>query len=126
MAKYFKPEEFKCKCGECQDDGTNMSPQFVQKLDELREHCGFPVVISSGYRCPEYNNKISKTGLNGPHTTGKAVDILVSGRKARKLVGIAIALGFTGIGVSQKGRHEKRFIHLDTIETGTRPWLWSY
>jgi zinc D-Ala-D-Ala carboxypeptidase len=37
---------------------------------------------------------------------------------------LAFKLGFTGIGVQQKG--SGRFIHLDTMEGGTRPTVWSY
>ena len=31
-----------------------------------------------------------------------------------------------GIGISQKGKHKSRFIHLDTIDSDNRPWVWSY
>ena len=32
-------------------------------------------------------------------------------------------LGLSGIGLSQKGKYHKRFIHLDTVD---RRALWSY
>jgi hypothetical protein len=35
----------------------------------------------------------------------------------------------TGIGVAQRGPHDKRFIHLDDLknsEQNPRPWIWSY
>ena len=32
-------------------------------------------------------------------------------------------IGFSGIGLNQKGQHHKRFIHLDTVD---RRALWSY
>jgi len=31
-----------------------------------------------------------------------------------------------GVGISQKGKHKSRFIHLDTIDSDNRPWIWSY
>jgi len=37
--------------------------------------------------------------------------------------------GFTGIGVAQRGPHNKRFIHIDNIvnsDTSPRPTIWSY
>ena len=120
----FSAKELSCNCGECE---TRMDEGFMLSLELLRIACGFPLHLSSAYRCPTYNNKVSSTGLDGPHTTGKAVDILVSAKKAFTVLEAALPLGFTGIGVSQKGSHSKRFIHLDSITPGsTRPWVWSY
>ncbi len=46
--KHFTREEF-----DCQVTGTNnMEMEFLEKLDELRAYCGFPFVITSGYRHP--------------------------------------------------------------------------
>ena len=66
---------------------------------------------------------------SSPHLYGKAVDIVISGKSAYRLMKLAIQHGFTGIGVSQRGPHEKRFLHIDTMEnsdTHPRPWIWSY
>lgn len=123
--KYFKWSEFD-QHGLPGSGEQFMDRTFVGMLDQLREKCGFPFVISSGYRSPEYNKQVSDTGEGGPHTTGKAADILVNGSRAHALVKHASALGFTGIGVSQRGDHAARFIHLDTIVSDMRPWLWSY
>jgi zinc D-Ala-D-Ala carboxypeptidase len=120
---YFKKEEFSCKC--C--GAYKMDAEFIELLTTAREECGFPFIIASGYRCSKHNAAVSTTGLDGPHTTGKAADIRVSGARAHKLVRIALNLGFTGIGVSQKGPHEKRFIHLDTLQPpNPRPNIWTY
>lgn len=97
---------------------------FLSNLDTLRGKCEFPFIVSSGYRSPEYNNKVSSTGFTGPHTTGKAADILVSRSKARILLREALnMLCFEGIGVSQKGEH--RYIHLDMVQREENA-LWSY
>jgi zinc D-Ala-D-Ala carboxypeptidase len=117
--KYFKPSEFNCKhCGE-----NKMNQGFLDLLDELRGRYGKPMVVSSGYRCPTHNQTVSSTGPNGPHTTGKAVDIAVNRGNAYELAKLAFEMGFSGIGFNQKG--EGRFIHLDTISEG-RPTIWSY
>ena len=43
---YFSREEF-----DCQETGENeMSTEFLNLLDILRENCDFPFVITSGYR----------------------------------------------------------------------------
>lgn len=120
--KYFSIEELKCKhCGK-----LNMSLVFVERLDTLRERVGFPLVISSGYRCPEHNNAVSNTGLNGPHTKS-AVDIAVDRAKARIVLREALLMEFSGIGIQQKGTG--RFIHLDDLPNAPgqpRPTVWSY
>lgn len=122
--EFFARDELECKCG-C--GRARMDARFVELLDNLRDNFGGPIVLSSAYRCPEYNAQVSSTGTNGPHTTGKAVDILASGEDAFRILDHAFALGdFKGIGIAQKGEHGSRFIHLDTLEKGTRPWVWSY
>lgn len=121
--RYFLPREFACKhCGSILVD-----TDLLKLLDKLRERCGFALPILSGYRCSAHNQKVSTTGPNGPHTTGKAVDVAVSRQRAHDVLTHALALGFTGIGVQQKGA--TRFLHLDILtEPGhaPRPSVWSY
>jgi len=102
-----------------------MNQSFMEKLQLIREEFGLPLYPSSGFRAGEYNNTVSKTGFHGPHTTGHAVDFLICGSEAVRLMGIAQRHGITGIGVSQKGPHSKRFLHCDDL-TENRPWIWSY
>ena len=48
--KNFKLEEFSCKhCGK-----NEINHKLIDKLQLLRDDLGFPLVISSGYRCPEH------------------------------------------------------------------------
>lgn len=122
-SRYFSKRELRCKCG-C--GKALMDDDFMRKMDALRREFKKPIFVTSAYRCPEYNKRISSTGLNGPHTTGKAMDIPISGRDVHALISIAITMGFTGIGLKQKGPHRRRFAHLDTLVVGTRPWIWTY
>jgi uncharacterized protein YcbK (DUF882 family) len=117
FGKYFTQAEFKCKhCGKCE-----MNQEFLDKINKLREEYGQSLVVTSGYRCPEHPAERIKVGRSGMHTTGKAADFAVEGTNAQRLLMLALQLGFTGIGVQQKGAG--RFIHLDTRET---PAIWSY
>ncbi len=118
--KYFKFSEFECKCG-C--GGNDIDASFVDMLDELRGIVGFPFIITSGYRCPDYNDKISTTGRTGPHTTGRAVDISSSHQNALEIISYGYKVGFSGYGVNQKGK--SRFIHLDDIPRLYK-MIWSY
>ena len=120
---YFTKAELKCKCGRC---GGKMDDVFMRKLSAMRKEAGFGFVLSSAYRCPSHNAKVSSTGRTGPHTTGRAVDIRCFGARAHRVIELAFKHGMTGIGVSQKGRHDKRFIHVDDLDEIMRPTIWSY
>lgn len=122
--KHFSEAELTCQCGCGQQ---LMNPSFMFLVEELRERVGFALPVSSAYRCPEHNNNVSKSGYDGPHTTGRAIDLRVSHEKSYQVLRIAMSMGFTGIGVNQKG--DGRFIHLDDLSGAPnrpRPHVWSY
>lgn len=112
--KYFKLDDFKC-----QETGENeIDEDFVRKLDELREACGFPFVITSGYRSPKHSIEAKKT-KPGTHAQGIAADIrTTSGQQRHKIIKAAMIMGFNGIGVA------KGFVHVDTRKSS--PVVWSY
>lgn len=123
--KYFTIDEFDQK-GQ-PGSGANMDKEFLDKLDCLRELYRRPLYVNSGYRTPLYNKAVSETGENGPHTTGKAVDLrCIDGTDRYRLTLLALQIGFTGIGLA------KSFIHLDTLTKedkgyeDLRPRIWTY
>lgn len=126
MSRYFSySTDPMLQCSHCRVRG--MQADFLDRMDSLREAVGFPLRVSSGYRCPQHNATVSSTGPDGPHTTGRAVDLAVSHWQAHKVLTAAVALGFTGIGVKQHG--SGRFIHLDDLAPDVdrpRPTIWSY
>jgi zinc D-Ala-D-Ala carboxypeptidase len=116
----FKASEFACQhCG-----AEGIKEELVAKIQQLRTKYGKPMRITSGYRCPRHPVEARKSAP-GAHALGLAADIGVEGAEAYKVLQIALELGFTGIGVQQKG--SGRFIHLD-IRDGQLPTpsLWSY
>lgn len=105
---YFKPEEFKCKCGTC--NGGKMDADFLAKLNAAREKAGVPFVITSGYRCIPHNAAVGGKP-NSAHTRGLAVDIkFSSGSQAFAILQSLLAAGFVRIGYNQ--RHS--FFHVDS------------
>ena len=116
---YFKADEFKCQ--HCGADGIDYD--FARTIDKLRHECQFPFLISSGYRCCDHPIEIRKE-KPGAHTTGQAVDIAVTGEQAITVLREALNMGFSRIGVQQKGTG--RFIHLDMAEGFPAPAIWSY
>ena len=119
---HFSHDELKCRgSGECQMDN-----KFMHRLVQLRKAYNKPLHITSGYRSKKYNKAIGGS-VNSPHLTGNAVDIFIEKTEAYWLVGLAIEVGMTGIGLHQKG--EGRFLHLDDLERDrhrVRPTIWSY
>jgi zinc D-Ala-D-Ala carboxypeptidase len=100
----------------------------MSKLEKLRIKFNTPMIITSAYRHPAHNMAIGGA-RHSAHTKGQAVDVSVSGKDALRLVRLALEQGMTGIGVAQRGPHDKRFIHLDDLEDThetPRPWIWSY
>lgn len=115
--KHFTRGEFACKCG-C--GRADMQPLFLGRLQALRMIWGKPMIITSGYRCPDHPVEKAKA-TPGAHAQGIAADIGVSGADAVALLRLALDANFTGIGVQQKG--SGRFLHLDIRE---HPAIWSY
>ena len=110
----FSVKEMACRFG-C---GTlEMDPEFMWMLQELRDQMQGQLRVSSGRRCDHHNDVVStaKNKKNGVHTLGQASDILISGERAIVLFEKARQIGFSGIGLSQKGHHAHRFLHLDTL-----------
>lgn len=120
--RYFTLAEVQCRCGCC---ACQVDAAFMARLDALRHALQHPLIVSSGYRCPTHNTRVSTTGPDGPHTTGRAVDLAVYGSLAVRVLDVALRLGFTGIGVQQKGHYPSRFIHLDDLPREPT-WVWSY
>ena len=112
--RYFKLSDF-----DCQETGNNeMSEEFLEKLDDLRHVCGFPFIITSGYRDPTHSIEARKAKA-GTHARGIASDIRINnGNEAYDIIKNAQSMGFNGIGVA------KSFIHVD-IRKGM-PVIWCY
>lgn len=121
----FTPGELACKGTGAAFPLSADTEAFLDRLQALRDALGFPFVITSGYRSPAHNSAVGGVG-DSPHVKGRAVDIRVYGERALMVVSYARQFGFTGVGVSQKGAHGARFIHLDDTEGPARPGLWSY
>ena len=125
--EYFSKEELECPDG-CGHGEDMMDDTFMTTMVVIRRACGFPFPVTSAYRCPAYNARISTTGEAGPHTTGRAMDIALSRHQADIADRIAVKMvAITGRGWKQHGN--SRFLHFDDLpeaEGRPRPAIWTY
>ena len=124
VTPHFKVKELECHCG-CGQMG--MEDDMLRVLEEIRTEMNRPLYLTSAFRCRAHNNKISQV-KNGPHTLGKAVDILISGADCLRLLDSARKHGVSGVGLSQRGEHKRRFCHIDILspDDAPRPAVWTY
>ena len=113
--KYFDDEEFACRhCGELPKEGMN--EVLLKKLDQLRDYVGYPIYVSSGYRCEVHNR--NEGGVdNSQHLLGNAADIYCNYILAEELADYAEQFGFDGIGLYV----EDGFVHVDCRNDGATP-----
>ena len=81
LSKYFKVKEFACKDG---SPVVFIDEHLYTVLDILRNKLGKPVIITSGYRTPEWNKKCNGAKYSY-HMRGMAADIRVNGMSAKEI-----------------------------------------
>lgn len=108
LSKNFSLEELRCKCGKCR---FAMPQNSLNKLQALRDACGFPLVITSGHRCARYNEKVGGA-RHSYHIPGWAFDIQLptDHRQRARLIEYAFRVGFKGFILYPS------WLHVDTRE----------
>lgn len=81
LSKNFKVKEFACRSG---SQVVFIDDYLYSILDILRNKLGKPVVITSGYRTPEWNAKCNGAKYSY-HMRGMAADIRVDGVSPKEL-----------------------------------------
>lgn len=121
-SRHFSRKELACSF----TNNCAMEQETMERLEALREEFGQPMRLSSAYRDPKLHPR-ERTKPNGPgyHGQGKAVDVLIYGADAIRLLKLAIKHGFCGIGINQRNDFSQRFIHLDT-RSSEKSAIWSY
>lgn len=63
-----------CTCGHVNCDRRSVDQQTLDKVQLVRTDLGRPVVVTSGGRCPNHPNELTKSAP-GDHQKQKAVDV---------------------------------------------------
>lgn len=107
LTQNFNITEFHCKGKTCGCTETVHDAQLSAYLQQIREHFGKPLYITSGYRCPKHNAAVGGTP-NSRHTKGQAADFYISGIEPAEIAKYAESIGVKGIGLYDT------FVHIDT------------
>lgn len=115
LSKNFRKDELDCPdCGKCK-----IASRLVKALQKLRDLVEKPIIVNSGYRCPEYNKKIGGVS-NSQHVAGNAADIVIRGMNPEEMYKQAVKIqefreGGIGIYI------DRGFIHVD-VRAGSARW----
>lgn len=90
----------------------------AEMLERIRATVGVPVIVTSGYRCPELNKAVGSRSTSD-HTQGHAADIVAPGfgtpaEVARLLAPLVSVLGIGQLILEQVGG--KSWVHVSTYE----------
>jgi len=114
LTKNFSRREFACHC--CGEVRVDM--RLVDALQKLRDACGVPIRVVSGYRCPKHNAEVGGA-KNSYHMRGMAADIEVGDWDVYRMALLAEQIGeFRGGGLGIYP--EQGFIHVDVRDARAR------
>jgi uncharacterized protein YcbK (DUF882 family) len=78
------------------------------------------IIVTSGYRTPEFNSSLEGAALNSMHVKAKAADIRIPGVGTEALANLIKVIGVGGVGTYIS----KNFVHLDV--GSVRTWRQAY
>lgn len=113
---HFNVKEFQCKCGNCESVTPPM--ELLSALELVRLRFRSPVIITSGYRCPEHNERIGGA-KKSRHVVGDAADFSVVGVPPKQVEQFLLDTYPNSYGIAAG----KGFTHLDVRPVKAR---WSY
>lgn len=107
ISEHFKLNEFQCPC--CHN--VKLHPELFTRLLALRNEWGRPIIITSGYRCPEHNTAVGGE-KNSLHRAGLACDIKAAEKEQEILKILPLKHGFSKILCYP----ERKYMHIDVGE----------
>ena len=120
LSANFRVSEFDCNGKGCCTE-TKIDDQLVKYLQQIRDHFGAAVTVSSGYRCEKHNAKVANAASKSRHISGMAADIKVKGVAPAEVAKYAESIGVNGIGLYDTDS-DGHFVHID-IRTEKSFWF---
>ena len=120
LSPYFSGREFSCKCSFPACKKQRISKTLIVRLDLIRKEVKQPLIVTSAYRCHEYQAFLRAAGINtggakqATHGQGNAADVVPKDGNIETFLPIA-EKQFDSIGLA------KNFLHLD-LRVGKRRW----
>ena len=114
IATNFQYKEFDCHGSGCCST-TIIDEKLVAYVQQIRDHFGKPVTITSPYRCEVHNRRVGGA-TKSYHMQGRAADIVVQGVSSREVAKYAESIGILGIGLYETSA-DGYFTHIDTRTT---------
>ena len=111
LSENFKAYEFDCNGSGCCAE-TKIDDKLVRHLQNIRNHFGAKVLLSSGYRCEKHNKQVKNAAAKSRHVSGMAADIKVQGVAPAEVAKYAESIGVLGIGLYEGS--DGSFVHIDT------------
>lgn len=119
LRPHFRVREFRCRDG---SDPVFVDDELVALLQQIRQHFGTPLTITSAYRTPAHNKACGGAAYS-QHLYGRAADFKIAGVGPDTVAAYAETLlpGRGGIGVypPKTGRAEG-WVHIDTRASKSR------
>ena len=114
LSANFRVSEFLCHGSGCCTQGK-VDEKLVQILQQIRDHFGKPVHITSAYRCAAWNKRVGGVSRSY-HLSGQAADIKVEDTAPAEVAKYAESIGVLGIGLYETDS-DGHFVHVDTRTT---------
>ena len=90
----------------------NMLNLIVYLLQPLRDKIARPIIISSGYRCPQLN-KLVKGVANSGHLKGTCADFVVRGMSVQELLNFICNSGINFTQLIEEHKGNTSWIHIE-------------
>lgn len=123
LTQHFTLEEFEASSTASSYGIDNTAPRDViiplyflaELLEDIREEIGKPILVTSGYRCPELNSVVGGS-ITSQHMFGEAADIKVKGMSAKDLFETIVYMpSFQRGDIDQCILEFNSWVHISTI-----------
>lgn len=122
LMKHFTEAELRIENAPAQIK-KNMYALVENVLDPLRGNLGKPIIITSGYRNPEYNKRVGGAE-NSQHIKGQAVDFITSVNYLEEVFKLLIKHFEFDQVILEKSDNGSRWIHVSySLEKNRRECL---